>query len=233
MYIGHFGVAFASKRVAPRTSLATLFIAAEFIDLLWPVLLTAGLEHVRIAPGITRLTPLDFYDYPLSHSLLAVGIWALLFGAVYYAVRRYARGAIVLAALVMSHWLLDALVHRPDLPLTLHGAGRVGLGLWNHPAAAITLEAAIFAAGALAYLRTTPPLDRIGTYALWPMLSFMAITWVMNFFGPPPPGVGAIKVVALAAWIYVPWSAWADRHRTNKKSCSSRVKLFTSHRAGI
>ena len=126
MFLGHFGVGFGSKRFAPKTSLGTLFLAAQFIDLLWPVLLLVGFERVAIVPGITLVTPLDFAHYPWSHSLLAVVIWGLLFGCVYYLVRRYRAGAWVCGAAVISHWVLDLLLHRPDLPILPGGDYRAG-----------------------------------------------------------------------------------------------------------
>src|SRR6186997_1593750 len=125
MFIGHFGVAFAAKRPAPRVSLGTLFLAAQFIDLLWPILLLLGVERVRIAPGITTVTPLDFEYYPISHSLAAVLGWAVLVGGASFLVRRETRGALIVAALVVSHWFLDLLMHRPDLPLVPGGSSRV------------------------------------------------------------------------------------------------------------
>ena len=125
MFIGHFAVGFAAKKLAPRTSLGSLFFAAQFLDLLWPIFLLAGLEHVRISPGNTRMSPFDFYDYPITHSLLTAGIWSLLVVAAYYALRRRARAAWVMGLGVFSHWILDFLVHRPDLPLW-PGGPRVG-----------------------------------------------------------------------------------------------------------
>src|SRR5512140_353605 len=117
MFLGHIGVALAAKRAAPRTSLGTLVAASVWIDLVWPVLLLAGVERVRIDPGNTAVTPLDFEHYPFTHGAVAVAIWALAFGAAYLARTGYRRGAIVAAVLVASHWVLDAVVHRPDLPL--------------------------------------------------------------------------------------------------------------------
>src|SRR5512141_1813625 len=93
MFIGHYAVGFAAKRAEPRISLGTLVLAASFLDLLWPALLLAGLEHVRIDPGNTPFTPLDFYDYPISHSVLTVIGWSIGFGLVYYLIRRSIRGA--------------------------------------------------------------------------------------------------------------------------------------------
>ena len=129
MFIGHYAVALGAKKAAPRVSLGTLLLASQFIDLLWPIFLLLGLEHVRIAPGNTVFTPLDFYDYPISHSLLAVLGWSVGFGLVYYAVRRSGRNALILGAIVLSHWVLDFISHRPDLPLIPGMETRVGLGL--------------------------------------------------------------------------------------------------------
>src|SRR5690349_8380809 len=130
MFIGHFGVALAAKKVTPPTSLGSLFFAAQFLDLLWPVFLLLGWEHVHIAPGITRMTPMDFYDYPLTHSLAMAAVWSLAVGAGYYVIRKNRRRAWVMGLVVASHWMLDVVVHRPDLPLW-PGGPKVGLGLWN------------------------------------------------------------------------------------------------------
>src|SRR4051812_26563634 len=114
MFIGHFALGFAAKRVAPRVSLGTLLLSVGFLDVLWPVFLLLGWEHVRIDPGNTAVTPLDFHDYPISHSLLAATGWALLFGGVYFLLRRSRRESIILAVGVLSHWVLDFFSHRPD-----------------------------------------------------------------------------------------------------------------------
>src|SRR6266404_4365349 len=156
MFIGHFGVALAAKRFAPRTSLALLVFAAEFLDLIWPIFLLLGFEHVRVVPGITRVQPFDFYDYPFSHSLTMVLRWALAVGLIYFLVRRYMRGAWVLAALVVSHWVLDFIVHRPDLPLW-PGGPKVGLGLWNSWPGSISVELLLFGVGMWMYLGATRP----------------------------------------------------------------------------
>ncbi len=166
MFIGHFAVGFGAKRFAPRVSLGTLFLAAQFIDLLWPTLLLFGVERVRIAPGITAFTPLDFEHYPWSHSLFMVVVWGGLFGVVYYALRRDVRASVVLAMAVLSHWLLDFFTHRPDLPLWLDGS-RVGLGLWNSVPATLVVEIGLFVCGILLYVRTTRARDAAGRWTLW------------------------------------------------------------------
>jgi hypothetical protein len=213
MFLGHFGVGFGAKAAAPQASLGTLFLAAQFVDLLWPTLLLVGAERVVIAPGITRVTPLDFTDYPISHSLLAAVLWGLLFAGVYYLIRRYPRGAWVCGFAVVSHWFLDLLVHRPDLPLAPGASLRVGLGLWNSLGATLALELAVFGVGLCLYLRATRAADRTGSVALWALVGFLALVYAANIVGAPPPSATAIAWVGQAQWLLVLWAYWIDRHR--------------------
>lgn len=213
MFLGHFAVGMAAKRVAPRVSLGTLFVAAQFLDLLWPTLLLLGIERVRIVPGITRMTPLDFEHYPVSHSLLAAVGWGLLVGLLYYAWRRRAGDASVLGLAVVSHWLLDVVVHRPDLPL-VPGGPMVGFGLWNSVAGTLIVELSLFAAGAWIYLRTTRPRDATGRWATAGLLGFLLAVYLASAFGAPPPDVTAIAWVGEAQWLIVLWAWWADAHRS-------------------
>ncbi len=213
MFIGHFGLAFAAKRLAPRTSLGTLGAAAQWVDLLWPILVLAGVERVRIEPGNTAFTPLAFEYYPWTHSLLLVLLWAAGFGLAYRMRSRYARGAVTVAALVASHWVLDAITHRPDLPLAPGAEARVGLGLWNSVPATIAVEGAIFAAGVAIYVRSTRPRNRTGSLALWALVAFLVLAYAANVLGGPPPSSTAVGVVSLSMWLIVLWLAWADRNR--------------------
>jgi len=213
MFIGHFGFGFGGKWVARRVSLGTLFLAAQFIDLLWPTLLLVGLETVRISPGITSVTPLDFTHYPISHSLVSVVVWAVLFSAVYFFIRRFTIGAVVCGVLVLSHWLLDFVTHRADLPLAPMSNLRVGLGLWNHPTAAFVVEMLVFGVGVLLYVRSTRASDRSGTVGLWALVAFLLVVHMGNIFGPPPPSEKAIAWVSQTQWILVVWAYWLDRHR--------------------
>ncbi|HTP51236.1 MAG TPA: metal-dependent hydrolase [Anaeromyxobacteraceae bacterium] len=213
MFIGHLGLAFAAKRVAPRTSLGTLAAASQWVDLVWPLLLLLGVERVRIAPGATAVTPLDFEYYPFTHSLVAVLVWALAFGVAYQVVTRDRRGSATLAALVASHWVLDALTHRPDLPLVPGGSARVGLGLWNSVPATVAVEGALFVAGVASYALFTRPRDRVGAVGLWSLVAFLAVAYAGNLFGSPPPSSAAIGWVGLSMWLLVAWFAWVDRHR--------------------
>lgn len=213
MFIGHFGIGFGAKAVAPKASLGSLFLAAQFIDLLWPTLLMLGLERVRIQPGITKVTPLDFEHYPISHSLLAVIGWAVLFSAVYFFLRRYPRGAIVLGLAVVSHWLLDFVVHRPDLLLYPGSTHFVGLDLWSSFGATLAVELPIFVGGLWLYLRATEAADATGLWALWGLVGFLVVIYFANLFGPPPPSVVALAWVGQAQWLLVAWGYWVDRHR--------------------
>lgn len=213
MFIGHFGVALAAKKIAPRTSLGTLVMAAQFVDLLWPIFLLLGIEHVVIAPGATAVTPLDFISYPFSHSMLAVFGWACLFSGIYQIVRHDARGAVCLWFVVFSHWILDALTHRPDLQLYPDSSTYVGLGLWNSRFWTVLIEGAIFFLAARRYTKFTRPRDWIGTFAYRSFIVTLTLTYVLNLFGPPPPSVKALEISAFGIWLFVAWAYWLDRHR--------------------
>ena len=213
MFIGHFGVGFAAKRYAPRAGLGTLFLAAQFVDLLWPTLLLLGIERVAIAPGATVVTPLDFQHYPVSHSLLAVVGWAALVGGGYLALRGARREALLLALLVISHWLLDALVHRPDLPLAPFGATRVGFGLWNSLPLTLLVEVPLFVVGGWLYARATRARDAAGRWGFWGLVAFLLLVYAANLSGEPPPDAMAIAWVGQAQWLLVLWGYWLDRHR--------------------
>lgn len=215
MFLGHYAVALGAKPFAPRTSLGTLAAAAVALDLIWPLLVLAGIERVRIVPGATAFTPLDFEFYPWSHSLLMALAWAALFGALYLAVRRDRCGALVVAALVASHWALDVLVHRPDLPLLPGGGVRIGLGLWNSVPASVALELGLFALGAWLYERASRARDTIGRRAWVALLAAALLIFAGNAFGPPPPDARAIAWTGLAQWLFVAWAAWIDHHRAS------------------
>jgi len=213
VFLGHFAVGFASKRGAPRASLGALMAAPLFLDLLWPIFLIAGAESVRIDPGNTAVTPLDLHDYPWSHSLLTSVAWAAVFAAAFWAATRYGRGALVLAIGVFSHWVLDFLTHRPDMPLYPGSATSVGLGLWNSREGTLAAEVGLFVVGVAIYARRTRASNRRGAFALWSMVLFLAVCYAISFFGPPPPSVDVIKYGGLTAWLFVPWAWWIDRHR--------------------
>ena len=218
MFIGHFAVAFAAKRAAPAVSLGTLFLACQLPDLTWPVLVLAGVERLAIVPGITEVTPLDFQSYPYSHSLLALTIWAVAAAIAYKVARRSSPTAalLVVGGLVLSHWALDVLSHRPDMPLTIGGTRRIGLELWASKPATIVVEMLMLGAGLLLYTRVTSPADRAGTWTLAGLVVFLLLINTANMFGPPPPSVSAVAWSALAMWLLVAWGYWIDRHRRGR-----------------
>lgn len=222
MFIGHHAVGFAAKRFAPRTSLALLMAAPLLLDLLWPIFLLLGLEHVRIDPAAeSPFLRLDLYDYPWSHSLLMTLVWSALFGGGYWLFTRYAPGAIAIAIGVFSHWVFDFVTHRPDMPLYPEGP-KVGLGIWSSPAATIAVESALFAVGLLLYLKATRARDRIGAIAFWVFVGFLLLGYFASIAGPPPPDWKPLAWGATASWLFLLWVAWFDRHRTAEGSGVSR-----------
>ena len=213
MFIGHIAVALAAKRAAPRTSLGTLAVAVDFTDLLWPIFLLLGWEQVRIEPGMTVVTPLDFVSYPISHSLLADIGWASLLAGLYLIRKRYLKGAIVIWGCVLSHWILDAISHRPDMPLYPGGHVFIGLGLWNSLPATLLVEGGMFVAGVTIYLRSTRARDKTGVIAFRALILVFVTFYLANILGPPPPSLKALEIGALCAWLFIPWFYWVDRHR--------------------
>jgi hypothetical protein len=219
MLAGHFGLGLAGKRVGPRASLGTWFLAVQFLDLLWPVFLLLGWEHVRVTPGYTRLNSLDFYDYPLSHSLFGAMAWSVLFAVVYAVLRRRQPGRLrtgcLLGVAVLSHWFLDLLVHRPDLPLLPRVGPYAGLGLWNHPVPAIALEAGLYGLGTFLYVRGTRARDAVGRFGLWLLLLLVFALWLSGFFSPPPDDEAVLAWTTLGLWLVVfAGAGWVDRHRS-------------------
>jgi hypothetical protein len=212
VFIGHYGLAFAARRAAPRASLGSLFFAAQLLDFLWPIFLMLGLEHVRVQKGLMAASPLDLYDYPWSHSLATAALWGVLFAALYFARARDRRGALVLGALVVSHWVLDLIMHRPDLPLWPGGSLYLGFGAWNSVPLTLALESTFYVAGVWLYLRATRAKDAAGVYGLWVLVFLLPGLFVMSLIAEPPPPRqlqwGWLFTGATFAWAY-----WVDRHR--------------------
>ena len=215
MFIGHLALGFAAKPAVPRVSLAMLLVAALFADILWPVLVLLGIEQVRIAPGYTAFTPLEFISYPWSHSLLMLCFWGAVVGGIYRGIFGGRRTFVALAALVLSHWVLDWITHAPDMPL-YPGGPRLGLGLWNSVPATIVVELLMLAGGLYLYMRGTEATDRLGRWALISLGAALGALYMMDALsGMVPPSVAAICIVGLAMSVVFPLWAWlADRHRT-------------------
>jgi membrane-bound metal-dependent hydrolase YbcI (DUF457 family) len=215
MLIGHVAVALGAKKAAPKTSFGTLLLAAQWLDLIWPVFLMLGWERVRIVPGITAVSPFEFTSYPLTHSLLADFGWALLLAGLYLVFKKNRRGALVIWACVMSHWLLDFISHRPDLPL-YPGSPLVGLGLWNSVSMTLIVEGALFVAGVMIYSRTTRARDKTGEYSYKTFVALLVLIYLASLMGPPPPSVAAVEWAGVLSWLFLAWAYWMDEHRTLK-----------------
>lgn len=215
MFLGHFALAFGAKKAAPTLSLGTMFLACQFADLLWPTLVLSGVERVAVEPGNTLVTPLNFISYPYSHSLVMLAAWAGAFSLAYRLIKGSNIAAMVtVAALVFSHYVLDVIAHRPDMPITIGGAQKIGLGLWNHPGATLAIESLMFIAGVTLYSSVTRARDAVGSWAFYGLIAFLSAVYFAALYGPPPPDASAVAVAGHATWLLVLWGYWVDRHRT-------------------
>ncbi len=214
MFIGHVAVALGAKKVSPKTSLGTLLLAAQWPDIIWPLFLALGWEKVRIIPGWTAVNALDFTRYPLSHSLLADVGWAFLLGGIYLVFRKNLRGAFWVWFCVLSHWLLDAIAHRPDLPLYPGSSTLAGLGLWNSVSGTLLVEGTLFIAAVILYSYATEPRDKTGDYAYRSFVGLLIFLYLLGLMSPAPPGASAIEIAGFLGWLFIPWAYWIDRHRS-------------------
>jgi len=213
MFIGHFGVAFAAKKISKRGSLGTYIIAAQFLDLLWPMLLIRDIEHVTIEPGNTEFTPLNFVYYPYSHSLVFAIIWSVAFSLFYFLLTKDKKTSVLIAVLVISHWILDWVTHRPDPPLSPWTDLKFGLGLWNNKMATLVVEVIMFIGGAWLYISATSAKNVTGQLSLWVFILFLLGIYFMNAFGHPPDSVHSIAILGLSQLLLVAWGYWIDSNR--------------------
>ncbi len=212
MFVGHLAVALGAKKVEPTIPLGAAVAAAFGLDLLWPILLLAGLEVVRVSPNETAFTHLAFDSYPWSHSLVMVVAWSVLAAVAARRLLGSWRVGVIIGVLVLSHWALDFVTHRPDLPLWPAGPV-VGLGLWNSVWATIALEGAALGIGAFLYLGATSAKDRIGSWGFYSLVGLCTAIWVSQPWAPVPPSASAVAWGALILWLLPPWSHWVEKHR--------------------
>lgn len=211
MFVGHLAVGFASKRVSRSTSLGWFVAAATTLDLVWPLLLLAGIERARIVPGATAFNPLVFDSYPWSHSLLMAVLWGIVLAAMARWRGVEPRGAALVAALVVSHWVLDFITHAPDMPLWPGQSPSLGLGLWNSIAGTYAVEGLLWVGALALYLRKREARSWVGRVALWSFVGICTFMWASGPWAPPPPSSTSLGWFALVGWIMVPWAVWIDR----------------------
>ncbi len=207
MFVGHYGPSFAAKALKKSIPIWVLFVAVQLLDVFWSIFVLLGIEKVRIVPGITATNPLDLYYMPYTHSLDGALLWSVGAGIVYYLLRR--KDGLAAAALVggavFSHWVLDVLVHRPDMPL-YDDSAKIGLGLWT--VFAFVLEIAVLFGGMYLYLRSTKPVTPIGRYGM-PIFGFaMLVLQAFLFFGPPPSSATGAAITALGSYFGLAGIAW-------------------------
>lgn len=211
MFIGHFAVALAAKKVEPRVSLWVLILSCQFLDLLWPILVVAGVEHLHVDYGATVQTPLAFDHYPYSHSLVMALFWGVMVATV-WAIFNRSRPLLLLVAVTFSHWILDFVTHAPDLQIIPGWDLKLGLGLWNYPFAAQLLEMGMTLAALVLYFQAQPTFARRIRY--FALIALLAAFHLANLFGPKPP-LDAPEIMiagpALAMWIFIPWAWWIER----------------------
>jgi membrane-bound metal-dependent hydrolase YbcI (DUF457 family) len=215
MFVGHLAAALGAKTVARKAPLPLLIGASFGIDILWPVLLLLGVESVVVDPGNTAFTALDFEWYPWSHSLLMVVVWGVLLAGVVRLAGGSVRVAVVSGGVLVSHWVLDWVTHRPDLPLWPGGV-ETGLGLWNSVPGTLVVEGLLLVAALVALYRVVEFRRRQGHVALWSLVGLCVVIWASQPFSPPPPGATAIAVVGLSMWLLPLWGWWIERNVTVK-----------------
>lgn len=219
MFIGHYGVALAAKRVDKNIPLGLLFFATQYVDILFFLLILTGIETMSIVPGITASNPLDFTYYPYSHSLTASLLWAGLFFVVFKITpsksgSRNNRIALVVAAIVLSHFFLDLIVHRPDLPLLGDNSYKLGLGLWNYIIISSLIEILIFVAGLWLYLKSTKGISFGGKYGMIIFAVFSVIMQMASLFMPPPPDIKGFAIFGLVyQLLMIGVVSWLDKKR--------------------
>jgi FtsH-binding integral membrane protein len=213
MFLGHYGAGLSFKKAAPPISLGLFFIAVQFLDLLWPTFLLLHIEHVQITTDKSQPIPLVFTDYPYSHSLLMALLWSALFLVVYWLATKNLRQAVILGLAVFSHWLLDLIVHLPDLPLYPGSSVKLGLELWRFPVVTAVIEGLIFFFGLFLYFKSTKAKNKTGSIVFWVLVILLLVSHIANLFSPPPPSVEAIAWAGQAMWLFVLLAFWADKNR--------------------
>jgi hypothetical protein len=221
MFIGHYGPAFAGKMAAKSTPLWVLFVAVQLLDYGWGVLVLLGVEKVKVVPGFTPMSPFDLVYMPYTHSLAGAAIWAVAAG-VLYALAQAGKGgwwaAAVVTLAVFSHWLLDLIVHKPDLQIGFTAGGpKLGFGFWDNLPAALALEIGLFLGGLVLYARSTAPKGALGRIMPWVCAAIFVGAELIDVFGPPPPSADAAATLTLVVFTVAAALAYVlDRTRETR-----------------
>jgi hypothetical protein len=229
MFLGHYGVAFALKRVEPKISLGTLFVACQLADLLWGCFLLLGWEHARVVPDPNPLLNFEFLDYPISHSLVAALAWGIVGAAAYYSwptrdTSRHWQASVLVGAAVASHYPLDVLVHLKDLPLAGDDSLKIGLGLWNHFGISVAVELLTLAIGLAVYIRFQSRRHPIRVGRLAVVVLLLVGMYAAALISPPPPGMTIVAVSDIALILGVgALAAWADRQPSPAELAAARA----------
>ncbi len=220
MFIGHLGVALALKRVDKTLSLGLLFIAVQLVDMIFIFNILLGIERVNLISGTTAASSLEYVYYPFSHGLVANLVWA---GAIYIIFRMIptkssspkSRVALVMGVAVLSHFLLDVIVHNPDLPLFGDNSYKVGLGLWNYALASYVVEGLFLLGGLWIYLKSTTGKTFAGKYGMTIFTLYPLTLSAMIMFGPPMPNIEVGTMLLLMFYLLSTGIAfWLDRKRS-------------------
>jgi len=210
MFVGHYRVSFAARSAGPRVPLWVWFIAVQWLDVVWSLLVPLGIEKMRIVPGFTEANPYDLYYMPYTHGLPGSIVQSLILGALVALFTGEKRGAtfLLVAAAVFSHWILDLVVHTPDLPL-YDNTAKVGFGLWRHVVFSFPLEIGLLLAGAWLYARTVTFRH---PFVFWGFVLFLVAMQVYANFGPPPASTDSMAVMAFGFYVVLAFlSALVER----------------------
>jgi hypothetical protein len=217
MHVGHFAAGMIAKRFDPKLSLGTCVFAAILADLLWCIFMMAGIEQIELKAGPGAANYFEPHNIVWSHSLLTNVVWATVLAGAYYFCRRNIISACLLFTLVLSHWVLDVVAHKPDMPLAPGVESLFGLGLWTNIPATIIVEGGLWVLGTGLYLRATRPKNRLAHYVFWSMLVLLTLSWYNNIAGPPPPNAHTVSAFSFIYFsLVVAWAYWLNRLRPTK-----------------